>query len=135
MIIDKLFVKNQEKPKELRIVSEYLSSIVNMAFDFIEQNLDKGMPEIFDSEIHYKLFLINQGKSKHQYLKKITERVSKLLQNILSKQILLKDINANFKNKRKYLEEILKFIDPNLDFKRSEDDLLRISNNFSRLLD
>ena len=55
---------------------------------------------------------------KHLAVKAVTEKVAKFAQNIVSMQITLKDINSNFNNKRKFIEQMVTLVDPNAEFNK-----------------
>jgi hypothetical protein len=87
---------------KLEMKSSYFKPIVELAFAYIEVHRDYQPPEMFDSSLLFKIVRM-QGTS-HPFEKKLIDRIKKFAQSLVSKQIVLKDINSNFNNKRNYLE-------------------------------
>ena len=49
----------------------------------------------------------------------------------MSKDILLRDINANFVNSRKYIEVMIKYVDPEFKFEEMEKKLIILHREFN----
>jgi len=56
--------------------------------------------------------------------------VKRFIDKILENSILLKEITANFVNKKPYLEKMIAIVDKNFDFQLHERNLLYLLKNF-----
>lgn len=107
---------------KLELSSPHYKGVTDQALDFIERNKQISPPELFDSELLF--IVVRMLGYKHSAVKSITDKVAKFAQNIVSMQITLKDINSNFNNKRKYIEQMVTLVDPNADFTKIKQELI-----------
>lgn len=70
-----------------------------------------------------------QGDS-HIFIQRVKDKVSKFILKIVDHTILLREITANFVNKKPYLEKMIALIDPRFDFKAHELKITRILKFF-----
>lgn len=67
---------------------------------------------------------------QHSFITRMRDKVRRFIDRIMDNTILLKEITANFVNKKPYLRKMIAIVDPNFDFERYERDLLFNLSNF-----
>jgi hypothetical protein len=105
-----------------------LRQIADYTLTYLQKAKENQSARLFEEEILYCILRIS-GDS-HSFITRLRDKVRRFIDKILDNSILLKEITANFVNKKPYLERMISIVDPNFDFEQHERNLLYLLKSF-----
>lgn len=126
LIIKNLFKENQHG--QYTILSESLRPMTDFILSSLQKAKESQSARLFDDEILFCVIRITG--EQHSFITRMRDKVRRFIDRIMDNTILLKEITANFVNKKPYLKRMIAIVDPYFDYERYERDLLFNLSNF-----